>query len=521
MAGAILRFNNTELDLGRYELRRNGGLLRLERLPMELLVLLASRQGDLVTREEVIERLWGKGVYLDAEQGINTAIRKIRMCLRDTAENPKYIQTVVGKGYRFVPSVTVLEPATAASAQAAIASPPALVLTPASVRRVFRAPLLGSRTLIAAGTIAVVVALASGWYRYKHRTPEPAQIGAIAVLPLENLSGDPSQEYFADGMTDELITHLAQIKSLRVISRTSVMQYKQIRKPLPEIARALQVDAIVEGSVARSGDKVRITAQLIDARSDRHVWAEEFEGSTEDVLALQGQVARAITQAVSLNTSDVARSNLNAAARVDPEAYDEYLKCRYFWARRTAVDLQRSVESCQRAVLKDPNFAQAWAQLADSYIMSARYGGRQTIGAVPDAKAAAMKAVSLDNELADGHTALGLLNQQEWKWQEASFQYETAIRLNPNSARAHQLYAHYLTVMGRHEESLHQMLLAQQLDPVSLNIRTNLGEYSEIRLLKDSISASSGSSALCSSGLNPSAFSGFILRTLQPRNRSP
>ncbi|MGE5054278.1 MAG: winged helix-turn-helix domain-containing protein [Acidobacteriota bacterium] len=478
MPGAILRFNDTELDLGRYELRRNGGLLRLERLPMELLVLLASRQGELVTREEVIERLWGKGVYLDAEQGINTAIRKIRMCLRDTADNPKYIQTVVGKGYRFVPAVTVLAPPTTASAQvlAAIASPPALVPISASVRSAFRAQLLGSRTLIAAGTIAVVVALASGWYRYKHRTPEPAQIGAIAVLPLENLSGDPSQEYFADGMTDELITHLAQIKSLRVISRTSVMQYKQIRKTLPEIARALQVDAIVEGSVARSGDKVRITAQLIDARSDRHVWAEEFEGNTEDVLALQRQVARAITQAVSLNTSDVARSNLNAVTRVDPEAYDDYLKCRYFWARRTALDLQRSVESCQGAVAKDPNFAQAWAQLADSYIMSARYGGRQTIAAVPGAKAAAMKAVSLDNELADGHTALGLLNQQEWKWQEAGFQYETAIRLNPNSARAHQLYAHYLTVMGRHDESLRQMLFAQQLDPVSLNIRTNLGE---------------------------------------------
>lgn len=241
MPSPILRFNDTEVDLGRYELRRNGGLLRLERLPMELLVLLASRQGELVTREEVIERLWGKGVYLDAEQGINTAIRKIRMCLRDTAENPKYIQTVVGKGYRFMPAVTVLEPPTAASAQglAATASAPAVAPTSASFRRAFRASPLGPRTLIAAGAIAVIVTLAIGWFRYRHRTPEPAQIGAIAVLPLENLSGDPSQEYFADGMTDELITHLAQIKSLRVISRTSVMQYKQIRKPLREIARAL------------------------------------------------------------------------------------------------------------------------------------------------------------------------------------------------------------------------------------------------------------------------------------------
>ncbi|HJT01288.1 MAG TPA: winged helix-turn-helix domain-containing protein [Terriglobales bacterium] len=479
MPGPIIRFNDTELDLGRYELRRNGGLLRLERLPMELLVLLASKQGELVTREEVIERLWGKGVYLDAEQGINTAIRKIRICLHDRAENPKYIQTVVGKGYRLVPPVTVLEPPTATSVQgkAAIASSaPAATPTPTPVRTSFRASSAGRRTLFAGAIVAVVLALAIGWYRYTHRTSARTPISAIAVLPLENLSGDPSQEYFADGMTDELITHLAQVKSLRVISRTSVMQYKQIRKPLPEIARTLQVDAIVEGSVARSGDKVRITAQLIDARSDRHVWAEEFEANAGDVLELQRQVARAITQAVSLNTADLERLTSNAATRVNPEAYDAYLKCRYFWSRRTAADLQRSVKSCEEAVARDPNFAQAWAQLADSYILSAAYGGKQTIQAVPRAKAAAMKAVFLDNELGDGHTSLGLLNEEEWKWQEAGFEYDTAIRLNPSSARGHQLYAHYLSVMGRHEESLRQMLLAQQLDPISLIIRTNLGE---------------------------------------------
>jgi TolB-like protein/DNA-binding winged helix-turn-helix (wHTH) protein/Flp pilus assembly protein TadD len=477
MPGPIIRFIDTELDLGRYELRRNGGLLRLERLPMELLVLLASRQGELVTREEVIERLWGKGVYLDAEQGINTAIRKIRICLRDRAENPKYIQTVVGKGYRLVPPVTILEPPTAASAQtgAAMASAPAVTPTAAPGRKDFQVSFFGSRILLSGAAMALLIALAIGAYRYTHRTPAPAPMRAIAVLPLENLSGDPSQEYFADGMTDELITHLAQIKSLRVISRTSVMQYKQIRKPLPEIARNLAVDAIVEGSVARSGDKVRITAQLIDARSDRHVWAEEFEANAGDVLDLQRQVARAITQAVSLNTEEV-QPNLSAAARVNPEAYDDYLRCRYFWAHRTSVDLQRSVKSCEEAVARDPNFAQAWAQLADSYIMSAAYEGKHTIEAVPRAKAAAAKAVFLDNGLAEGHTALGLLNEEEWKWQEAGFEYETAIRLNPSSARAHQLYAHYLSVMGRHEESLQQMLLAQQLDPISLVIRTNLGE---------------------------------------------
>jgi TolB-like protein/DNA-binding winged helix-turn-helix (wHTH) protein/tetratricopeptide (TPR) repeat protein len=482
MPAPILRFNDTELDLGRYELRRNGGLLRMERLPMELLVLLASRQGELVTREEVIDRLWGKGVYLDAEQGINTAIRKIRMCLRDTAENPKYVQTVVGKGYRFVPPVTILEPSIAVSAQGATAPTAAQVVAPlpSPVRTGFQASLLGPRALIAGAATALVVALAIGGYRYTHRTPESAPMRALAVLPLENLSGDPSQEYFADGMTDELITHLAQIKSLRVISRTSVMEYKQIHKPLPEIARALEVDAIVEGSVARFGNKVRITAQLIDARSDRHVWAEDFETDAGDVLALQSRVARAITQAVSLNSADVERSNLSAATRVSPEAYDDYLKCRYFWARRTVVDLQRSVQACEEAVARDPNFAQAWAQLADSYILYAAYAGKsypgkRSIEGARPAKAAAERAVSLDNGSADAHTAIGLLDEGEWKWQEAGLEYETAIRLNPNLARAHQLYAAYLSAIRRHDESVRQMLLAQQLDPISLIIRTNVG----------------------------------------------
>jgi TolB-like protein/DNA-binding winged helix-turn-helix (wHTH) protein/Tfp pilus assembly protein PilF len=476
MPGPILRFSDTELDVGRYQLRRQGRLLRLERLPMELLILLASREGELVTREEVIERLWGKGIFLDADQGINTAIRKIRICLHDTAESPKYIHTVVGKGYRFVPPVTVLERPIPVSPQGAMVSAaPVVAPFAAAVRTGGRPSTFGSGTLIAGVVIAVTVALAIGWYGYKHRTPERAQIRAMAVLPLENLSGDPSQEYFADGMTDELITHLAQIKSLRVISRTSVMQYKHVRKPLREIARALEVDAILEGSVARSGDKVRITAQLIDARSDRHVWAEDFEANTEDVLAIQRQVAKAITQAVSLNTADLRLSEVTAASRVNSAAYDDYLKCRYFWARRTAVDLQRSVENCERAVAKDPNFAQAWAQLADSYILAAAYGGTQPIAAMPRAKAAAVRAVFLDNGLADAHTALGLLNAEQWKWQEAASEYETAIRLNPNSARARQLYAAYLSVTGRQEESIRQMSLAQQLDPISLIIRTNVG----------------------------------------------
>jgi TolB-like protein/DNA-binding winged helix-turn-helix (wHTH) protein len=450
------RFGVFELDCQTGELRKQGVRLRLQGQPIEVLKRLLETPGELVTREELRKRLWPADTFVDFDQALNNSIQRIRETLGDSAQSPRFIETIPKRGYRFVGDVPSPDLETAK-----------LTTESGSWQRSMRWALAAAVILIGIGGTWSV------WRWRENRRLE--KIRAIAVLPLENLSGDPSQEYFADGMTDELITQLAQIKSLRVISRTSVMQYKQIRKPLPEIARALEVDAIVEGSVARSGNNIRITGQLIDARSDRHVWAQDFAVKTEDVLTLQRQVARAITQAVSLNTAEVQQSNLSSATQVNPQAYDDYLKCRYFWARRTAVDLQRSVQSCEQAVARDPNFAQAWAQLADSYLTLPVYADKQPIGALRRAKAAADRAVALDNGLADGHTALGLLNEEAWKWQEAGFEYETAIRLNPNSARAHQLYASYLSAMGRHEESLRHMLLAQQLDPISLIIRTNVG----------------------------------------------
>jgi TolB-like protein/DNA-binding winged helix-turn-helix (wHTH) protein len=463
MPGPILRFNDTELDVGRYELRRNGGLLRLERLPMELLVLLASRQGELVTREEVIDRLWGKGVYLDAEQGINTAIRKIRICLRDAAESPKYIQTVVGKGFRFVPSVAILEPPTAVSAQraAGIAAAPAVAPAPAPTPEAFRALPLNRWTLIAGAAIVVVVVLAIGWYRYAHRTPEPAPMRSIAVLPLENLSGDPSQEYFADGMTDELITHLAQIKSLRVISRTSVMQYKLTRKPLPEIARALGVDGILEGSAGRFGTRVHINVQLIYAPADTHVWAEGYDRDANDVVSLQGELAQTIARQVGLTASP----SYHPSKRINPEAHDDYLMGRYYWF---ADNYDKSRQYFQKAISLEPDYAAAWSGVADSYISPAVNGQGPAATAASGAEPAARKALALDDSAAETHLTMAAIYYfLHWDWTSAEIESRRAIEINPHLAEAHFLRAHILRTLERTDEALQQLKERMELDPVA------------------------------------------------------
>ena len=472
MPGPVLRFNDTQLDVGRYELRRNGDLLRLERLPMELLVLLATRQGELVTREEVIERLWGRGVYLDAEQGINTAIRKIRICLRDTAENPKYVQTVVGKGFRFVPSVTILEPPAAVSAQgaAAIAAAPAPAPTPTPVPEAFRVSPFGPRTLIATAAIVVVVAFAIGWYRYRHRTPESAPVRAIAVLPLENLSGDPSQEYFADGITDELITEIAQLRPLRVTSRTSIMRYKGTHKSLPEIGSELGVDAILEGTVRRSGGRVRITAQLVEAHSDTHLWSAEYDREMKDVISAQQEVARDVAEQIRLNVLPQQRRPL-ATRVVDPEAHDAYLKGLHFWDVHTFESMNQALHYFQDSVRRDPGFAPAWAAMATSYCVLDYQGTDRPSVLYPKALAAAQKALQLDPTSAEAHTGLACIhNLFEWNWEEGQNELRKATELNPSYSLPHQWYSFILMRIGQTEPSIQQMKITLDLDPVSLRV---------------------------------------------------
>ncbi len=384
MSSAKLRFRDYQLDPDGFELCRAGHRLRLERKPMELLILLAENQGHLVKREEIIEKIWGKDFFFDAENGINNAVRKIRSALNDNAEHPLFVETSLGKGYRFIaPVERVLEPAGSPAPEQSV-----IPREPTGFRwgRTW-VPALGVTALIAAAFAFNIAGIRN---RILPRGVPP--IHAIAVLPLENLSGNPDEQYFADGMTEELTTILAKIGSLRVISRTSSMQYRNSHKPLAQIASELNVDAVVEGSVTRSSDRVRITAQLLDARNDRHLWAETYDRDIRDVLALQRDVANAIAKQVQAQMTPAEKAKITMVTQPDPEAYQLYLEGRYDWNKGTNQSANRSREYFQKAIEKDPGYAPAWVGLAFAYNL---------MGDFARGKEVARKAVALDDNPAN------------------------------------------------------------------------------------------------------------------------
>jgi serine/threonine-protein kinase len=353
-----------------------------------------------------------------------------------------------------------------------------------------RAPLRKRWTAIAAAGIALVaVALAVGlnvaglrerlppFAGARHGVPL-AKIESLAVLPLANLSGDPEQEYFADGMTDELIADLGQIEALRVISRTSVMQYKGVKKPLPQIARELNVDAVIEGSVLRSGDRVRITAQLIQAVTDKHLWAKSYERDLRDVLALQSEVAGAIANEIKIKLTPQEQARLASARPVNPEAYQAYLKGRLFWNKRTVQGLKKAIEYFNEAIDKDPSYGLAYAGLADCYNLLGTdiLAAFRPEEAFPRGKAAAMKALEIEDTLAEAHGSLAWARLvYEWDWSAAEQEFKRAIDLNPNYGTAHHRYALYLASLGRLDEALAEIRRAQELDPLSPMINVNVG----------------------------------------------
>jgi TolB-like protein/DNA-binding winged helix-turn-helix (wHTH) protein/Flp pilus assembly protein TadD len=475
-----LKFGGFEADVRSGELTQQGKRLPLQEQPFRLLVMLLERPGELVTREEVRRRLWPHAV-VDFDHGVNKAISKIRDALGDSAEKPRFVETVARHGYRFLADVTVV------SAQSA--STAARGLTPVDrteacgprvepaveVDRPLRRRVVALR--IASGA-TVALLLLSSWivFRWAHSS---APIHSIAVLPLENLSGDASQEYFADGMTDELITQLGQIKALRVISRTSVMTYKTTRKTLADIARELDVQAVVEGSVLRVGDGVRITAQLIRVPADEHLWAHSYEGNVRDTLALQSQVSEAIAGQILNTLSRQEKDALAKAKTVNPEAYEAYLKGRYFWNKRDASGFKKAIEYFQLAIAADPSYAQAYSGLADAYATAGHwvYGVMSPEEALPLAKAAATQALLLNPTLSEGHTSLAFaLDQYSWDWQGAGREFRRAIELNPGYATAHHWYAYHLVVMGDVDKALAELRAAENLDPLSLVIVTDVAE---------------------------------------------
>jgi TolB-like protein/DNA-binding winged helix-turn-helix (wHTH) protein/Tfp pilus assembly protein PilF len=449
----LLRFDNFELDLRTGELRKQGVRLRLQGQPLQVLAALLKRAGDVVTREELRALIWTTDTFIDFDHSLHNAIARLREVLGDSAERPRYIETLPRRGYRFIAPVDAGDlPAPSAAVDSA---PPAGL--PGHLRLTKSHALLLTVFAVLVISIAIWLARAGGAPR----------LNSIAVLPLDNLSGDPSQEFFADGMTDQLITDLAKVGSLRVISRTSVMQYKGTRKGLPEIARELNVDAIVEGSVIRSGQRVRVTAQLVQARTDQHLWAETYDRDLGDILKLQGEVANAIAGQVRAQLTPTQQAVIRRAAAVDPAAYDAYLKGRlYFVNEFTKPDsLRKAQRYFEESIQKDPNFALAYAGLADTYVYLAFARALQKDQAYKSAKEALAKALELDDTIGEAHDTLGVLSWRfDWDWDAAEREFDRAIALAPSYSCAHEDRAIFLAFRGRRAEALDEIEKIDQLD---------------------------------------------------------
>jgi TolB-like protein/DNA-binding winged helix-turn-helix (wHTH) protein/Tfp pilus assembly protein PilF len=464
-----IRFSEYTIDLRTGELRRNGDPLKLQPQPAKVLSILVSRAGEIVTRQELAEQVWGSETYVDFEHGLNYAVRHIRSVLEDDPENPHFLETIPKRGYRFIGTIQNL----AVTEQVQPPVVPAEKTPPSE-------PAGGKLRYAVAGALVLAAIIGLAWYVRSSRVRRAAaeQVRSLAVLPLRNLSGDPNQEYFTDGITDELITDLAKADGLRVISHTSVEQYKGTKLPLPEIARELGgVDAIVEGTVMRSGDRVRITAQLIDSRSDQHLWADSYDRTLSDVLRTESEVSQSIAQTIQLKLSPEVRTHLEAAAPVSPEAHDAYLKGRFFWNQRSEPDLKKALDSFQQAIAKDPNYAPAYAGLADTYFYLGYYWGRMPpTDAMPLARAAAQKAIDIDPDSAEGHTSLGTVElTYDWNFPAAEQEFQRAIALNPNNEWSHHIYSALLIATGRPEQSIAEARKAVEVDPVSSSARNFLG----------------------------------------------
>jgi TolB-like protein/DNA-binding winged helix-turn-helix (wHTH) protein/Tfp pilus assembly protein PilF len=465
----IFRFDRFQADDATFRLIADGVPVSLEPKALRLLLYLIQNRDRLVRKQELLDAVWADAVV--SESALTRSIGLLRKTLEDDSREPRFIETVPTAGYRFIAHVEtapVPQPdATHSSAPPApLAAPLAPLATPLA------APTLGRLRL---PRIAAILALCLlllgvvgwGWVGAKRLRPAPA-IHSLAVLPLDNLSGDASQEYFADGMTDELITELARIPNLRVVSRTSVMTNKGSRRPLPDIARQLDVEAIVEGSIVRSGDRVRITAQLIDARTDHHLWAQSFEGSASNVLLLQDSVAQQIAAQARLILDPPA-----PRAPVNADAHDAYLRGRYFFNKQ---DFSHSIESFQQAMALDPSYASAYAGYASALDAATTFDLGTPEELMPKAIAAAQRAIQLDPENGEAYTELGSVQTiYEWDGAAAEQNLTRGISLNPNDSIAEFKYATYLDAANRPQDAVTHMRRALQLDPLSFLVNRRLG----------------------------------------------
>jgi TolB-like protein/Tfp pilus assembly protein PilF len=438
-----LRFGIFDLDLQAGELRRSGVKVKLQEQPFRILAILLERPGEVITREQLRQRLWPPDTFVDFEHSINIAVKRLREALSDSADNPRFVETLPRRGYRFITPVE-------------------------TVRAVPE----------------------SAWEqanRSRIGLPPKARI-MLAVLPFENLSGDPEQEYFSDGLTEEMITQLAGLNpvQLGVIARTSAMKYKRNPKALDRIGHELGVDYVLEGSVRRQGNRVRISAQLIHAYNQAHLWAASYDHELGGILALQSKVAKEIAEEIKVRLTPLQHTSLTKVGPIDPEAYEAYLKGRYYWNKRTVDDLWKAIRHFQRATRLAPEFGPAHAGLSDVYaFLPAVAGGITTPPSIAQgpanetfrlAREAALRALEIDDTLAEAYTSLGAVKAYyDWDWVGAKADFKHAIELNPYSSEVHRQYGWYLSDIGHHDDAILEAELARKLDPLSLNANNDLG----------------------------------------------
>jgi TolB-like protein/DNA-binding winged helix-turn-helix (wHTH) protein len=482
MSAEIYQFEDFELDRGAYQLRRAGGTVHLERIPLDLLFLLVERQGQLVTRDEILGRVWGKEVFLDVDNSINTAVRKIRQALKDNPETPRFVYTVPGKGYRFEGLLVHSRPSLAAPAALPSVRGPAgeavevphRAEPPNSAARKVR---LWPFTLALAAMLVVAVLVTRPYLLSVSPKPKPGKV-MLAVLPFQNLSGDSQQDYLVDGMTEEMITQLGSLDPahLGVIARTSAMQYKTAHKGAAQVARELGVAYLLEGSVRRYADRVRVTAQLIQTSDQTHIWADSYDRDLGDILKLQSDVARAIAGKIQLTLSRQVEARLSGATQVNTQAHEAYLEGLQASYLRTQEGSQQAIAAFSRAISIDANDSVAYAALARVYALAPVFGAKSS-ETMPKAREAVMRALALNDSLAEAHTTLGFVRGHfEYDWPAAEREFGRALELNPSDAYAHFFYSNsYLSPFGRHSEAISEMKRAVELDPLSAVIQSFLG----------------------------------------------
>jgi TolB-like protein/DNA-binding winged helix-turn-helix (wHTH) protein/Flp pilus assembly protein TadD len=450
-----VRFSVFEIDVRERELRKHGLRVKLEDQPFEILLALIEKPGELVTRSELQARLWPDGIFVDFEKSLTRAVNKLRVALGDSAATPRFIDTLPRRGYRFLAPVEVGhdEPAPASPESA----PPSAPTEPVKPRR--------RRLALAAAAGVFAVAAGLGWGTFSNRSRLATSIykvESLAVLPIRNVSGDPNQDYYADGLTDALITSLARIGSLRVISQTSAMRYKGTNKAVPEIARELGVDAVLEGSAALTDGRAQVRMRLVFGPADRQLWSESYEDNALQAARLQGRIALAVAQQVSARVVAGAKAGLSDPGTANPKAYNAYLRGRALYNLRTAADILAARSYFDEALREDPNFALAWAGLADTHIIGS---GVPLNGRL--AEQFARKALSIDPKLAEAYVSLGFVYQSDHRFDEAGREIRRALELGPGYMMSHQIHTIHLLTLGRLDEALEANSRALRIDPFS------------------------------------------------------